>query len=177
MVHDDLGMKNLLLDLLVVVVGDGSDEPALRKRTDFAGGNQFVHLRVDRRGATVRIDAYAFSLLENFPETLAEFFSRGPQNLPGNNVAYRAADHLALFISIIARELREVLNTEADGDLIAAGRSDQIVESFDIERRQLVQYDSAWQPVFAVDEFDDSLAVEAQGTRIDVLAIGVAADA
>ena len=49
-IDDNLGVKNLLLDLLAEVIRDGSGEHALREVADFGGRNERIELRTVRGG-------------------------------------------------------------------------------------------------------------------------------
>ena len=71
-IDHNLAMENLLFDALVVVVGDGSHEHALRERGNLARRNQALHLRIDGSGLVLAVDGDALPPLENLSETLGE---------------------------------------------------------------------------------------------------------
>ena len=69
-VHDNLGMENLLLDTLVEVVGYRPDEHALREVGNLACWNKAVHLGVDGDGGLVPVDGHVLPFLQDLAETL-----------------------------------------------------------------------------------------------------------
>lgn len=66
------------------------------------------------------------------------------------------AHDLRLFFTVIAVQLAKILKAETDRYLVASGGSDEVVQSTEIDGRQLVNDDSALKLSFLVDEFDDA---------------------
>ena len=132
-VHDDLGVKDLLVDLFSEVVGHGPDEHALRQVADLRGRDERIELRTDRAGLLLRGYGHGFAPLQDLAETLGERLGRFAHNLPGEDVAHGILYHGSFFIAIIAFELRVVLKTEAYGHLVRTGRGDQVVQPSEIK--------------------------------------------
>ena len=65
-------------------------------------------------------------------------------------------DDLRLFFTVIAVQLAKILKAETDRYLVASGGSDEVVQSTEIDGRQLVNDDSALKLSFLVNEFDDA---------------------
>ena len=86
-VHDNLAVKNLLLDALVERVGNGAYEHSLRQGGNLRGRDQRIHLRVDGGGLVVAVDGYALPLLQDLAETLGERLGRLPDDLTGEDIA------------------------------------------------------------------------------------------
>ena len=128
-------MEDLLLDALVEVVGDGTDKHALRQVGDLACGDQAVHLRIDGGRDVLPIDGDGLSFLQDFAEPFGQRFGGFAHNLPREHIPDRVLNHATFLFTVVARELREVLKTEADSHLVAACRGNQVVEPAEVDRR------------------------------------------
>ena len=100
-IHDNLGMENLLLDTLVEVVGYRPDEHALREVGNLARRNEAVHLGVDGNGGLVPVDGHVLPFLQDLAETLGERLGGFGNYLTCKDIADRIANHSGLFVSII----------------------------------------------------------------------------
>jgi len=100
-IHDNLGMENLLLDTLVEVVGYRPDEHTLREVGNLACRNKAVHLGVDGDGGLVPVDGHVLTLLQDFAETLGECLGGFGNYLTCKDIADGIADYSGLFVSII----------------------------------------------------------------------------
>ena len=128
-------MEDLLLDAFVEVVGDSTDKHALRQVANLRRRNQAVHLRVDRGGNVLPIDGDGLPSLQDFAKPFGERLGSFTDNLPRKHIPNRVLNHPTFLFTVVARELREVLKTEADSHLVAACRGNQVVESAEVDRR------------------------------------------
>ena len=176
-IDHNLAMEYLLLDFLAEVVRHRTDEHALRQRGNLARRNQAVHLRGDGGGHIVAVDGDRLPFLENLAEPLGERLGGLAHDLPGEDVADGVDDDLRLLVGIVADELREVLKAQQHGHLVAACRSDKVVQPLDEHGGQLVDDDGAFQPALLVHQLDDARVVQTECRPINRLPVGVVADA
>ena len=155
-VDDDCGMENLLRDGLVEIVGHRPDEHTLREVGDLGCRDQIVKLRIGRGRHVVVRAGYRFPLLDDLPETLRQRAGRVAHDLPREDIADRVDDHLRLFLPVVTLQLREVLKTQTHGDLVRAGRSYQVIQPPDIDRRELVDNKRRFQFAFLIDKAYES---------------------
>ena len=170
-------MKDFLLDALVEVVGHRAHEHALRQRGNLARGYQALHLRVDGGGLVLPVDGDALPLLQDFAETLGKRFGGLTNDLTRKDVSHRVHHDRRFFVPIIAFQLRKVLKAEADRHLVASGSGDKIIQSLEVNRRQLVDDYRRLQLALLVNELDNSGIVQTQRRAVDVLTVGIIADA
>lgn len=175
-IDHNLAMENLLFDALVVVVGDGSHEHALRERGNLARRNQALHLRIDGSGLVLAVDGDALPPLENLAETLGKGLGGLAYDLTGKDVADGVHDHGGLLVAVVTLELGKVLKTQQGGNLVASGGGNQVVQPLEVNRGQLVDDDGGLQPALPVDELDDARIVQPQRRPVDILAVGIVAD-
>ena len=140
-IDHNLRVEDLLFDTLVEVVGHGADKHALRQVADLRRRNQAVHLRVDGGRNVLPIDGDGLPSLQDFAEPFGERLGSFSHHLPRKHIPDRVLNHPTFLFTVVARELREVLKTEAHGDLVTARRGDQVVESAEVDRRQLINDD------------------------------------
>ena len=134
-IHNDLSMEDFLLDTFVEVVGHGADKHALRQVADLRRRNQAVHLRVDGGRDVLPIDGDGLPSLQDFAEPFGERPGGFSHHLPRKHIPDRVLNHPTFLFTVVARELREVLKTEADSHLVAARHGDQVVETVEVDRR------------------------------------------
>ena len=176
-IDDNLGVKNLLLDLLAEVIRNGSGEHALREVADFGGRNERIELRTVRGGLLFGRDGEGFAALDVLAEALGEDAGRIAHDLTAEDVADRILDDFGLLLSVVAFELRKILETQTHGDLVRAGRSNQVVQATEINGGKLVDDDGRLEFALLVDETHDAGVVQPQGGSVDALPVGVVADA
>ena len=112
-VYHDFGVENLLVYLLAYIVGNGTDERALRQVGYFGGGYELVELGVYRGRHILTVYRDGLPLLQDFAETLGEGFRSLAHHLSAEDVADSVLDNLRLLFTVVAVELREVLEAEA----------------------------------------------------------------
>ena len=100
-IHDNLGMENLLLDTLVEIVGYRPDEHTLCEVGNLACRNEAVHLGVDGDGSLVPVDGHVLPFLQDLAETLGERLGSFGNYLTCKDIADRIANNSGLFVSII----------------------------------------------------------------------------
>lgn len=100
-IHDNLGMEDLLLDALVEVVGDGSDKHSLRQVADFGCRNKAIHLGIDGNGCLVSVDGHVLPLLQDLAETFGKGFGGFGYYLTGKDVADRVADNGTFLVAVV----------------------------------------------------------------------------
>lgn len=100
-VHDNLGMENLLLDTLVEIVGYRPDEHTLCEVGNLARRDKAVHLGIDGNGGLVPVDGHVLPFLQNLAETLGERLGGFGNYLTCKDIADRIANNSGLFVSII----------------------------------------------------------------------------
>lgn len=174
-VHNDLAVEYFLFHLLLETVADAFHEHALGEVGYFRGQYQRVQLGADAGRCVLTGHADGLALLEHLPEPFREVLNRFPQHLPGKDIVDGVLDDVRLLFTVVAYQLAEILRTQADGHLVAAGRGYQGVESFEIYRRNLVHQDGALELPLAVHHLDDTGVVQPPGRRIDVLPVRVVA--
>ena len=175
-IHHNLAMENLLFDTLVVVVGDGSHEHALRERGNLACRDKALHLRVDGGGLVLAVDGDALPPLENLAETLGKGLGGLTHDLPGKDVADGVHHHSGFLVAVVALELGKVLKAQQGGNLVAPGGGNQVVQPLEVNRGQLVDDDGGLEPALLVHELDDARVVQPQRRPVDILAVGIVAD-
>lgn len=175
-IHHNLAMENLLLDALAEVVGDRPDEHALRERGNLARRDKALHLRIDGSGLVLTVDGDALPPLQDFTETFGQGLGGLAHNLTGKDVADGVHDHGGLLVAVVTLELREVLKAQQGGNLVAPGGGNQVVQSLEVNRGQLVDDNGGFEPALLVDELDDARVVQSQRRPVDVLAVGIVAD-
>ena len=117
-IHDNLGMENLLLDALVEIVGYRTDEHTLCEVGNLARRDKAVHLGVDGDGGFVPVDGHVLPFLQDLAETLGQCLGGFGNYLTCKDIADRIANHSGLLVSIITLQLAEILKAEHDGDSI-----------------------------------------------------------
>ena len=175
-IHDNLGMENLLLDTLVEVVGYRPDEHALCEVGNLARRNEAVHLGVDGDGGLVPVDGHVLPFLQNLAETLGERLGGFGNYLTCKDIADRIANNSGFFVSIITLQLAEILKAEHDGYLVASGGGNEVVQPTHIDGGQLVDNHGGFEPLLLVDEFHDAGVVQSQRRPVDALTVGVVTD-
>ena len=176
-VDDDLGMEDFLPDAFVEVVGDRADEHALCKVGNLRGRDQALQLRIGRSRHVVVRHRMRLAQLHDLAETLRERACRVAHDLPREDIAYGVDDDLRLLLPVVAFQLRKVLKAQADGDLVRAGRGDEVVQPPDIDRRQLVDDERRLEFPFLVDKPDKTRIIEPQRCTVDALTVGIVAHA
>ena len=83
----------------------------------------------------------------------------------------------ASLVAVVTCKLREVLEAETDGHLVASGGRNQVVDTTEIDGRKLVDDDGTFQLSFLVHQFDDARIVQAESRRIDILPVRIIAHA
>lgn len=152
-VHDNLAMENLLLDPLVERIGYGADEHTLRQRGNLRGRNERIHLRIDRCGLIVAVDRDALPPLQDLSEAFGERFGHFAYDLPGEDIADGVHHYFGLFVPVVAHQLAEILKAQKHGDLVAAGGGDQVVQTLEIDGRQLVDDNRGFEFAFLLTSF------------------------
>ena len=92
-VHDNLGMENLLLDTLVEIVGYRPDEHTLCEVGNLARRDKAVHLGIDGNGGLVPVDGHVLPFLQNLAETLGERLGGFGNYLTCKDIADRIANN------------------------------------------------------------------------------------
>ena len=100
-VHDNLGMENLLLDTLIEIVGYRPDEHTLCEVGNLACRNEAVHLGVDGDGGLVPVDGHVLPFLQDLAETLGERLGGFGNYLTCKDITDRIANNSGLFVTII----------------------------------------------------------------------------
>ena len=104
-VHDNLGMENLLLDTLVEIVGYRPDEHTLCEGGNLARRDKAVHLGVDGDGGFVPVDGHVLPFLQDLAETLGQCLGGFGNYLTSKDIADRIANHSGLFVPVITLRL------------------------------------------------------------------------
>ena len=97
--------------------------------------------------------------------------------MSAEDIAHRVLDNLRLLVAVVTCKLREVLEAETDGHLVASGGRNQVVDTTEIDGRKLVDDDGTFQLSFLVHQFDDARIVQAESRRIDILPVRIIAHA
>lgn len=127
MVHNNLGMENLLVNLLAEVVRHRTDKGTLREVGNLGCRNERIKLGIDGRGHVLTVDGNGLPLLEHLAETLGKHLCRFSHHLTAENVTYRILDDFGLFFTIVPVELAEILKAQQDSHLIAPGGGYQVI--------------------------------------------------
>ena len=86
----------------------------------------------------MEIDGHRLPLLQHLAKTFTQCFCSFAHDLTAEHIAHRVLYHLALFIAIVAGELREVLKAQTNCYFIATGCGNEVVKSTEIDGRELV---------------------------------------
>ena len=175
-VHDNLGMENLLLDTLVEIVGYRPDEHALREVGNLACRNKAVHLGVDGDGGLVPVDSHVLPFLQDLAETLGERLGGFSNYLTCKYIADGITDYSGLLVSVITLQLAKILKAEHDGYLVASGGGNEVVQPTHVDGGQLVDNHGGFEPFLLVDELHDTGVVQSQRRPVDALTVGIIAD-
>lgn len=97
MVHNNLGMENLLVNLLAEVVRHRTDKGTLREVGNLGCRNERIKLGIDRRRYVLTVDGNGLPLLEHLTETLGKRLCRFSHHLAAEDVTYRILNNLGLF--------------------------------------------------------------------------------
>ena len=68
-IHNNLGMKYLLFDTLIEVIGNRADKHTLGKSANLARRNETVHLGVNGGGNILSVEGNGLALLKHLAET------------------------------------------------------------------------------------------------------------
>ena len=128
-------MEDFLLDTLVEVVGDGSDEHALCEVGNLAGRYKTIELCGDGGRLVVAVDGHRLSLLEDFPEAFGEGLGCFTYDLSREDVSHGVLDNLTFLVAIVTSELREVLEAQADCHFIRACRGNEVIQATEVDGR------------------------------------------
>ncbi len=101
-IDHDLGVENLLLDALIEIVGDRSDEHPLRQIGNLRGRNKAVHLGRNGRRITLLADRGGLPPLQYLTETLRKGFGGVAHHLTGKDIADGVHHHGGLFVAVVA---------------------------------------------------------------------------
>ena len=175
-IHYNLGMENLLLDALVEIVGYRTDEHTLCEVGNLACRNEAVHLGVDGDGGLVPVDGHVLPFLQDLAETLGERLGGFGNYLTCKDIADRIANHSGLFVPVITLQLAEILKAEHDGNLVASGGGNEVIQPTHVNGGQLVDNHGGFEPFFLVDELHDTGVVQSQRRPVNALPVGIVAD-
>lgn len=67
----------------------------------------------------------------------------------------------------------KILEAQQHGDLVASGRGDQVVESLEVDCRQLVDDDARFELAFLIYELDNPGIIQSQSRSVNVLPVGI----
>ena len=170
-------MKNLLFDTLVEIIRYRADEHSLCQSRNLARWYEGIHLRIDGGRDVLPVDGDGLPFLQHFSETFRKRLRRLSHHLSRKDVPYRVHHYLCLLIAVVACELRKVLKAQTHRHLVAACRGNEVVESLEINRGQLVDDDRRFEHPFLIDEFYDARVIQTQCSPVDILAVGIVAHA
>ena len=108
-IHHNLSVEDFLLDTFIEVVGDGSNKHVLYEVGDFGRRDKAIELCGDGGRLVVAVNGHRLTLLKDFSETFGDGLGSFTYDLTTKDVSHGVLDNLALLISVITRELREVL--------------------------------------------------------------------
>ena len=117
------------------IVRHRTDEHALREVGDFRGRDQRFQLRIGRGGDVLVRYRVRLAQLHDLAETLRQGAGRVAHDLSREDIAHSISDDLGLFLPVVALQLRKVLKSQTDGDLVRAGRGYEVIQPPDINRR------------------------------------------
>ena len=80
----------------------------------FGSRNKTIELRGDGGRLVVAVDGHRLSLLKNLSEAFRESFRCFAYDLTAKDISHCVLDNLTLLISVITRELREVLEAQTN---------------------------------------------------------------
>ena len=77
-------------------------------------------------------------------------------HLTGEDIADGVHHDFGFFVAIVAHQLAEILKAQTDGNFVASGGGNQVIQSLKIYRRKLVDDDRRFQHSLLVDELHDT---------------------
>ena len=128
-------MEDILLDTLVEVVGDGSDKHSLCEVGDFGSRDKAIELCGDGGRLVVSVDGHRLTLLKDFSEAFGEGLGCFTYDLTAKDVSHCVLDNLTFLVAIVASELREVLEAQADCHFVRASCGNEVVQSTEVDGR------------------------------------------
>ena len=134
-VYNYLSVENLLVDALIEVVGDGSDKHALCEVGNRAWRYKTIELRGDGSRLVVAVDGHRLTLLEDFSGTFGDGLGSFTYDLTTKDVSHGVLDNLTLLISVITRELREVLKAQTNCHLVGACCGNEVIQTTEVDGR------------------------------------------
>lgn len=175
-IHDNLGMENLLLDALVEIVGYRTDEHTLREVGNLACRNEAVHLGVDGDGSLVPVDGHVLPFLQDLSEAFGERLGGFRNYLTCKYIADRVTDYGAFLVTVVTLQLREILKAEHDGYLVASSGGNEVIQPTYVNGGQLVDNHGGFETFLLIDELDNAGVVQSQSRPVDALTVGIVAD-
>ena len=152
-------MENLLVNLLAEVIRHATHKCALREVGNLRGRYKEVQLSIDRGRCVLTVDRYRLTLLEYFAETLREVLCCSAYHLSAEDVTHRILDNLRLPATLVTSQLRVILTPETNSYLVASGSGNEVVDTAEIDSRQLVNDDGTLQLTFLVHQLHDTAVV------------------
>ena len=134
-VYNYLSMENLLVDVLIEVVGDGSDKHALCEVRNLAWRYKTIELRGDGSRLVVAVNGHRLALLEDFSGTFGDGLGSFTYDLTIKDVSHGVLDNLTLLISVITRELREVLEAQTNCHFVRASCGNEVIQTTEVDGR------------------------------------------
>ncbi len=134
-VYDYLSVEDFLLDTLIEVVGHCTHEHSLCEVGDFGSRNKTIELRGDGGRLVVSVDGHRLTLLEDFSEAFREGLGCFTYDLTAKDVSHSVLDNLTFLVTIVTRELREVLKAQTNCHLVRASCGNEVVQATEVDGR------------------------------------------
>ena len=134
-VYNYLSVEDFLLDTFIEVVGDGSNKHVLYEVGDFGRRDKAIELCGDGGRLVVAVNGHRLTLLKDFSETFGEGLGCFTYDLSRKYISHGVLDNLTLLISVITRELREVLEAQTNCHLVGASCGNEVVQSTEVDGR------------------------------------------
>ena len=133
--YNYLSMENLLVDVLIEVVGDGSDKHALCEVRNLAWRYKTIELRGDGSRLVVAVNGHRLTLLKDLSEAFGEGLGSFTYDLTAKDISHGVLDNLTFLVAVITRELRETLKAQTNCYLVRASCGNEVVQSTEIDGR------------------------------------------
>ena len=152
-------MENLLVYLLAEVIRYTTHECTLREVGNLRGRYKEVQLRIDRCRCVLTVNRYRLTLLKYLAETLREVLCCFTYHLSAEDITHRILDNLCLLVAIVTSQLRVVLKTKTNRNLVASCCGNEVVDTTEIDCRQLINDDGTLQLPLLVHQLHDTAIV------------------
>lgn len=113
--------------------------------------------------------------MQHFSEAFRKRLCRFTHHLTGEDVTNGVHHDFGFLVPIVTHQLTEILKAQAYRNFVASCRCNKIIQTLEIDGRQLVNDNRGLEHPFLVDELYDAGIIQTECSTVDVLTVGVVA--